>query len=155
MATIELRVNGREHTLDLPADMPLLTVLRELLGITGPKNGCGNGLCGACTCHVDGQQPVRACITPVSSVTGKDIVTIEGVADGATLHPVQQAWIDEDVAQCGFCQAGQIMRAISLLAENPQPSDEDIDGAMAGVLCRCGTYVRVRRAIHRAARSER
>lgn len=155
MATIELRVNGQPHTLDVPADMPLLTVLRELLGITGPKNGCGDGLCGACTCHVDEQQPVRACITPVSSVDSRDVVTIEGIANGDTLHPVQQAWIDEDVAQCGFCQAGQIMRAISLLAENPQPSDAEIDAAMAGVLCRCGTYVRVRRAIQRVADSER
>jgi aerobic-type carbon monoxide dehydrogenase small subunit (CoxS/CutS family) len=130
--------------------MPLLWVIRETLGLTGTKYGCGMSLCGACTVHVNGQA-VRSCVTPVSSVVGKEIITIEGLsADGN--HPVQRAWIAEDVPQCGFCHSGQIMSAAALLAENPKPSDADIDDAMSGNICRCGTYQRIRRAIHRAAK---
>jgi aerobic-type carbon monoxide dehydrogenase small subunit (CoxS/CutS family) len=130
--------------------MPLLYVLRDLLGITGPKYGCGVGICGACTSHL-GDQAVRPCIVPVGSVGSAPITTIEGLSDGVELHPVQQAWIDEDVAQCGFCQPGQIMAAVHLLAQNPHPDDAAIDAAMAENVCRCGTYVRIRAAIKRAA----
>jgi isoquinoline 1-oxidoreductase alpha subunit len=140
-------LNGSDVSVDAVADLPLLWVLRDLLGMTGPKYGCGVGVCGACTSHLDGDA-FRPCITPVGEVVGHDVTTIEGLgADG--LHPVQQAWIDEDVAQCGYCQPGQIMAAVALLAENPNPTDADID-ALENV-CRCGTYVRIRRAIHRAA----
>ena len=130
------------------ADEPLLWVLRDVLGVTGPKYGCGVGVCKACTSHLDGAA-FNPCITPVSACAGRDVTTIEGLADGDTLHPVQQAWIDEDVAQCGFCQPGQIMAAAALLAINPNPTDADID-AIENV-CRCGTYFRIRKAIHRAA----
>ena len=144
-----LNVNGGEHRVGVPPDVPLLWVLREKLGLTGTKYGCGRGLCGACTVIIDGAA-TRSCVTRVSSVAGKAIVTIEGLASGFW-HPVQKAWIDLDVPQCGFCQSGQIMAAAALLAKNPAPGDGDIDRAMNGILCRCGTYQRIRRAVHRAA----
>ena len=147
---ISLNVNGKRYQVDASPDTPLLWVIRENLGLTGTKYGCGMSLCGACTVHVNGQA-VRSCVTPVSSVEGKEVITIEGLsADGN--HPVQRAWIAEDVPQCGFCHSGQIMSAAVLLAENPKPSDADIDDAMSGNICRCGTYQRIRRAIHRAAK---
>ena len=146
---MKLNVNGSERDIDAPDDMPLLWVLRDLMGLTGTKFGCGIAQCGACTVHVDGS-PLRACITPASAVAGKKITTIEGLsADGS--HPVQKAWIELDVPQCGFCQSGQIMAAAALLAKTPNPSDDDIDNAMAGNICRCGTYQRIRAGIHRAA----
>jgi isoquinoline 1-oxidoreductase alpha subunit len=146
---IPLTVNGNKYELEVLPDTPLLWVIRENLGLTGTKYGCGKSLCGACTVHVDGQA-TRSCITPVSSVAGKQITTIEGLSpDGS--HPAQLAWIADDVPQCGYCQSGQIMTAAALLAKNPRPSDSDIDDFMSGILCRCGTYQRIRRAIHRAA----
>lgn len=145
---MKLTVNGREHNLEAETEMPLLWALRDILDIKGPKFGCGVGLCGACTVIIDGEA-VRSCQMPVGDVDGP-VLTIEGLA-GADLHPVQQAWIEEQVAQCGYCQAGQIMNAVALLQTNPSPSDEDIDVAMAGNLCRCGTYPRIRAAIHKAA----
>ena len=145
---IMLQVNGKEQRLDVSTDTPLLWVLREQLGLTGSKFGCGKGLCGACTVHIDGT-PVRSCITPVGSVQGKKIVTIEGIAPD---HPVKLAWLTEEVSQCGYCQPGQIVSAVALLKKKPQPSDADIDGAMNGNLCRCGTYGRIRRAIHAAGK---
>ena len=149
MPKITLSVNGQEHTLDVSTDTPLLWVLREILGLTGTKYSCGIGLCGTCTVHVDGEA-TQSCIVPVSEVAGRNITTIEGLSpDGS--HPVQQAWLAENVVQCGYCQPGQIMAAAALLAENPKPTDADIDEAMSGHLCRCGTYQRIRRAIHRAA----
>lgn len=142
-------LNGKTTQLDAEADMPLLWAIRDLLAMTGTKYGCGQGLCGACTVHIDGVA-ARACMTPLAAVEGKDITTIEGLgADG--LHPVQQAWIANNVPQCGYCQPGQIMSASALLAQNPSPTDDDIDRAMSGNLCRCGTYVRIRKAIHDAA----
>lgn len=149
MADISLRVNGAERKIDVPAETPLLWVLRDSLNLTGTKFGCGAGLCGACTVHVDGAA-VRSCSTPVSQISGKNIVTIEGLSANG-LHPVQQAWMLEDVPQCGYCQAGQIMAAAALLAKNPHPSDDDITSAMTGNICRCGTYDRIRRAIKQAA----
>jgi isoquinoline 1-oxidoreductase subunit alpha len=146
---MRLTVNGESHEIDVEPDMPLLWVLRDELGIKGPKFGCGIAMCGACTVLVDGE-PVRSCSYPVSMVEGA-VTTIEGISSGDTLHIVQQAWIDEQVAQCGYCQAGQIMSAIALLATNPEPDDAAIDEAMAGNLCRCGTYPRIRAAIRRAA----
>jgi isoquinoline 1-oxidoreductase subunit alpha len=146
---IALTVNGKQSQVDAPADMPLLWVIREKLTLTGTKYGCGAALCGACTVHVDGQ-PVRSCTTPLSAVAGKKITTIEGLSDKSD-HPVQKAWIELDVPQCGFCQSGQIMAAAALLARTPNPSDDDIDSAMAGNICRCGTYQRIRAGIHRAA----
>jgi aerobic-type carbon monoxide dehydrogenase small subunit (CoxS/CutS family) len=146
---ITLTVNGKRSEVDAPADMPLLWVIREKLSLTGTKFGCGAALCGACTVHVDGQ-PVRSCSTPLSAVAGKKITTIEGLSDKSD-HPVQKAWIELDVPQCGFCQSGQIMAAVALLAKTPNPSDDDIDNAMAGNICRCGTYQRIRAGIHRAA----
>jgi aerobic-type carbon monoxide dehydrogenase small subunit (CoxS/CutS family) len=146
---ISLKVNGKRYEVDVPAATPLLWVLRENLGLTGTKYGCGMSLCGACTVHVNGQA-IRSCVTPVSSVGGKEIITIEGLSSDGS-HPVQRAWIAEDVPQCGYCHSGQIMAAAALLAENPKPSDEAIDEAMSGNICRCGTYQRIRRAIHRAA----
>lgn len=144
-----LNVNGKAHQVDAPADMPLLWVLRDLLDLTGTKYGCGAGQCGACTVHLDGV-PTRSCLTPASRVAGKKVVTIEGLAPDAS-HPLQQAWRELDVPQCGYCQAGQIMSAAALLAKNPKPSDKDIDAAMDGNLCRCATYIRIRQAIHKAA----
>ena len=149
MPSYALNINGRPATVEAEADMPLLWVLRDLLGLTGTKFSCGEGLCGACTVLIDGK-PTRSCITRVSSVTGKAILTIEGLSpDGS--HPLQKAWQEEHVTQCGYCQPGQIMNAAALLAEHPSPTDADIDAAMADVLCRCGTYQRIRKAIHRAA----
>ena len=151
MASIQLRVNGKSVTADVDPATPLLWVLRDSLGLVGTKFGCGMALCGACTVLVDGN-PIRACTTPVSGVTGQAITTIEGLAPSTEkLHPLQQAWIDHDVPQCGYCQAGQLMSASALLASNPKPTDADIDAAMAGNICRCGTYQRVRAAIHSAA----
>ncbi len=147
---LSLTVNGVEHTVDVAADTPLLWALRDSLGLTGTKFGCGRGLCGACTVHLDGQ-PVRSCSLPVSAAVDRSVTTIEGLSQAAD-HPVQRAWIAENVPQCGYCQSGQIMSAVALLTDKPQPSDADIDAAMSGNLCRCGTYVRIRRAIHRAAR---
>jgi isoquinoline 1-oxidoreductase subunit alpha len=149
MADITLRVNGSEHKVNVPPETPLLWVLRDTLQMTGTKFGCGAGLCGACTVHMEGAA-VRSCSTPVSQAVGKNIVTIEGLP-GNGRHPLQQAWIAEQVPQCGYCQTGQIMAAAALLAETPQPSDEQITQAMSGNLCRCGTYDRIRKAIHRAA----
>jgi isoquinoline 1-oxidoreductase alpha subunit len=148
MPAYTLTVNGQAHTLDVPADMPLLWVLRDKLGITGPKYGCGIGVCHACTSHLDGKE-MRPCITPVAEAAGREVTTIEGLADGDTLHPVQQAWLEEDVAQCGYCQPGQIMAAVALLERTPNPTDADIDAIQN--LCRCGSYARIREAITRAA----
>ena len=146
---MQLTINGTQHDVDAPPNMPLLWVIRDLVGLTGTKFGCGIAQCGACTVHVDGA-PWRSCITPVSAAQGKAITTIEGLSpDGS--HPVQRAWTDLDVVQCGYCQSGQIMAAAALLADRPRPSDADIDAAMAGNLCRCGTYQRIRAAVHRAA----
>ena len=150
---ITLTVNGRARTVDVPADMPLLWVLRDVLDLKGTKFGCGAAQCGACTVHVNGQA-TRACQTPVSSVAGRRITTIEGLStDGS--HPLQRAWQEIDVPQCGYCQAGQLMSAAALLAAKPTPTDADIDTAMAGNICRCGTYVRIRQAIHQAAKAAR
>jgi aerobic-type carbon monoxide dehydrogenase small subunit (CoxS/CutS family) len=150
VATVKLKVNGKEYSIDTLSDTPLLWVLREKLGLTGTKYGCGMAQCGACTVLVNGQA-TRSCVTPVSTVIGKDIITIEGLSpDG--FHPVQKAWIAEDVPQCGYCQSGQIMAAVALLAENKNPSDADIDDAMSGNICRCGTYQRIRQAVYLAAR---
>jgi isoquinoline 1-oxidoreductase alpha subunit len=142
-------VNGKQREIDVDPETPLLWVLREELELTGTKYGCGIALCGACTVHVDGQ-PVRACVTRVSEVSGKAIVTIEGIGEGG-LHPVQAAWLAENVPQCGYCQSGQIMSAVALLRAKPKPTDDDIDAVMSANLCRCGTYQRIRAAIHRAA----
>jgi isoquinoline 1-oxidoreductase alpha subunit len=147
---IELSVNRHDHSMDVSPDTPLLWVLRESLGLTGTKFGCGMALCGACTVHLDGEA-VRSCVTPVSRAVGKEVTTIEGLS-ASLAGPLQTAWIDEDVPQCGYCQSGQIMSAAVLLRENPQPTDTDIDDCMTGNLCRCGTYQRIRRAIHLAAR---
>jgi len=146
---IKLSVNGRDTTVDVDPDMPLLWVLRDTLGLTGTKFGCGMALCGACTVHLDGQ-PVRSCVTPVSAIGARKVTTIEGLSPDRS-HPVQKAWIELDVPQCGYCQSGQIMSAAALLAHTAAPSDADIDTAMSGNLCRCGTYQRIRAAIHRAA----
>jgi isoquinoline 1-oxidoreductase alpha subunit len=146
---MKLTVNGAAHEVSAPPDMPLLWVLRDLLGLTGTKFGCGMAQCGACTVHLDGA-PLRSCVTPVGAVEGKKVTTIEGLsADGS--HPVQRAWAEMDVVQCGFCQSGQIMSASALLAHVPKPTDAEIDDVMQGNLCRCGTYTRIRKAIHRAA----
>lgn len=150
MARYTLTINGTEHRVKAEPDMPLLWVLRDSLGMMGTKFGCGISQCGACTVHVDGVA-VRSCVYRVADVKRQAITTIEGLADGLQLHALQQAWIDVDVAQCGYCQAGQIMSAAALLAGNPNPSDADIDAAMAGNYCRCGTYERIRLAIHTAA----
>mgnify|MGYP001266259318 CR=1 FL=1 len=146
---IALTVNGRALQLDADPDMPLLWALRDLLDLTGTKYGCGIAACGACTVHIDGAA-ARACVTPLSAVAGRSVVTIEGL-DPNGQHPVQRAWIEHQVPQCGYCQSGQIMQAAALLKENPKPSDADIDAAMAGNICRCATYERIRAAIHRAA----
>jgi isoquinoline 1-oxidoreductase alpha subunit len=151
MATVTFTLNGAERRVDVPLEMPLLWVLRDVLGLTGTKFGCGMALCGACTVHVDGA-PVRSCSTTMKSVAGKKVTTIEGLSASGD-HPVQRAWMDVDVPQCGYCQSGQIMSAAALLARKANPSDADIDEAMRGNLCRCGTYQAIREAIHRAARS--
>jgi isoquinoline 1-oxidoreductase subunit alpha len=146
---LKLEVNGTVHEVDAPPEMPLLWVLRDVLGYTGVKFGCGMALCGACTVHLDGEA-VRSCMTPLSAASGRKVTTIEGLsADGS--HPVQRAWAELDVVQCGYCQSGQIMQAAALLAAKPDPTDADIDKAMAGNICRCGTYQRIREGIHRAA----
>ncbi len=146
---LQLVVNGKSRTVDVDAATPLLWVLRDNLGLTGTKLGCGMALCGACTVHLDGQ-PVRSCVVPVSAAAGKAVTTIEGLSENRS-HPLQKAWIAEEVPQCGYCQSGQIMAAAALLAAQPSPSDADIDAVMSANLCRCGTYQRIRRAIHRAA----
>jgi len=149
MPSFDLQVNGQKYTIEAEAQMPLLWALRDLIGLTGTKFSCGMGLCGACTVLIDGE-PTRSCVTPLSTLAGKTITTIEGLsADGS--HPLQKAWQDEHVSQCGYCQPGQIMNAAALLEKNPKPTDADIDAAMSGNLCRCGTYQRIRKAIHRVA----
>ena len=147
---VQLKVNGKDETVDAPADMRLLWALRDFLQLTGTKFGCGIGACGACTVHVNGKA-VKSCVTQLDTCAGKEIATIEGMGTDQTLHPIQRAWIDECVSQCGYCQPGQIMAAAALLKDNKNPTDADIDEAMAGNLCRCGTYPRVRKAIKRAA----
>lgn len=149
METISFTLNGKKVSIQAASEMPLLWVLRDILRMTGTKYGCGAALCGACTVHLDGVA-VRSCSTPISVVLGKKVTTIEGLSQDGT-HPVQQAWVEENVAQCGYCQAGQIMQAASLLKQKPHPTDDEIDTAMSGNLCRCGTYPRVRKAIHLAA----
>ncbi|MEO1245832.1 MAG: (2Fe-2S)-binding protein [Pseudomonadota bacterium] len=146
---MKLKVNGRDHEVDVDGSMPLLWALRDELGITGPKYGCGIAMCGACTVHVDGRA-VRSCVLPVASVQG-EVTTIEGLGTPESLHAVQAAWVEEQVAQCGYCQPGQIMSAAALLAGTPSPSDAEIDRALSGNLCRCGTYPRIRAAVHSAA----
>jgi isoquinoline 1-oxidoreductase alpha subunit len=149
MGAYNLLVNGRTYAIQAEAEMPLLWVLRDLLGLTGTKFGCGRGLCGSCTVLVI-DEPIRSCVTPVSAAAGKSITTIEGLSEDAS-HPVQVAWLEEHVSQCGYCQPGQIMNAVALLKRIPNPSDQDINLAMGNVLCRCGTYQRIRKAIHSAA----
>ena len=150
MSGIDFTINQEQRRLDVYLEMPLLWAIRDHLGLTGTKYSCGISLCGACTVHIDGQA-VKSCVTDMGAVRGRSITTIEGLAQNGILHKVQQAWLDEEVAQCGYCQPGQIMTAAALLAANPRPSNSDIDKAMDGVLCRCGTYQRIRKAIHRAA----
>lgn len=145
---VTLKVNGKEYKVDVSPETPLLWVLRDTLGLTGTKYGCGMSLCGACTVLVDGEA-VRSCVTPASAVVGMEIVTIEGLSTNLS-HPLQKAWIAEEVPQCGYCQSGQLMAAAALLRKNRKPTDADIDAAMSGILCRCGTYQRIRGAIHRA-----
>lgn len=147
---ISLHINGKQYTLDLNPDIPLLWVIREHAQLTGTKYGCGMAQCGACTVHVDGE-PIRSCVTPVSAVAGKKVTTIEGVGATAAGRAVQKAWTAEDVPQCGYCQSGHIMEAAALLEKKPKPTDADIDTQVSGTLCRCGTYPRIRKAIHRAA----
>lgn len=152
MSVFQLSVNGERFSVEAAADMPLLWVLRDFLELTGTRFGCGQGLCGACTIHLDGM-PVRSCSLPISAVGKKKITTIEGIASDG-LHKVQEAWIAEQVPQCGYCQSGQIMSAVALLRDNPNPDDADIDAAMQGNICRCGTYDRIRKAIKRAAANQ-
>lgn len=149
----ELTINGERHEVDVPDEMPLLWVLRDVVGLTGTKFGCGVSLCGACTIHLDGQ-PVRACVTPVAVAVGKQLTTIEGIGATDMGRRVQQAWLDHEVVQCGYCQSGQIMSATALLSKTPRPSDDDIDAAMSGNICRCATYIRIRAAIKAAADAE-
>ena len=146
---MKLDINGKPHDVDVPADMPLLWVLRDVIGLTGTKFGCGMAQCGACTVHVDGTA-IRSCTTPASALAGKKITTIEGLSADAN-HAVQRAWIETDVVQCGYCQSGQVMAAAALLAQKPKPTDAEIDAAMSGNICRCGTYQRIRGAVHRAS----
>jgi isoquinoline 1-oxidoreductase alpha subunit len=150
MSAFQLSVNGQSRPVNVADDVPLLWVLRDALALRGTKFGCGRGICGACTVHVDGAA-IRSCVTPVASVAHQRITTIEGLGSPGRLHPVQAAWIVEDVAQCGYCQAGQIMQAAAFLKNNPHPADPDIDNAMSGNICRCGTYQRIRAAIKAAA----
>lgn len=150
MAIIKLIINQKTHTIDVDAKMPLLWAIRDVIGLTGTKYGCGVAQCGACTVHLNGT-PVRSCSLPVSAVAGKNITTIEGLSSNND-HPVQKAWIAEQVPQCGYCQCGQIMSAAALLSRNPNPTDKDIDVAMQGNICRCGTYPRIRKAIHTASK---
>ena len=150
MAIYTLTINGNKHRVNVEDDMPLLWVLRDEIGLTGTKFGCGRGLCGTCTIHLDGE-PTRSCMTPVEYAEDSEITTIEGLSNDVS-HPLQRAWIDEEVPQCGYCQSGQIMTAAALLKQNPDPSDDDIDVAMKMNLCRCGTYQRIRKAIHKAAK---
>jgi isoquinoline 1-oxidoreductase alpha subunit len=150
---VKLHINGTLRDIDAPPDMPLLWVIRDLAGLPGTKFGCGMAQCGACTVHLDGQ-PVRSCVLPVSAVGGRKITTIEGISSDGS-HPVQRAWIEADVVQCGYCQSGQIMTAVALLERKPDPSDADIDAAMSANVCRCGTYIRVREAIHLVSRLKR
>jgi isoquinoline 1-oxidoreductase alpha subunit len=147
---VTLQINGKAHTADVAPDMPLLWVLRDVMGLTGTKFGCGIAQCGACTVHLDGQA-VRSCVLPVGSIGNKAITTIEAIGETAVGKKVQQAWLETEVVQCGYCQSGQIMAATALLTSTPEPSDADIDAAMAGNICRCGTYVRIRAAIKQAA----
>ena len=149
---VNLRINGETRELDISADTPLLWALRDVLGLTGTKFGCGIAQCGACTVHLDGA-PIRSCVTPVSAIGDRAITTIEAIGATTPGHKIQQAWLDLEVVQCGYCQSGQIMSATALLASKPDPSDADIDAAMAGNICRCGTYVRIRNAIKKAAKS--
>jgi isoquinoline 1-oxidoreductase subunit alpha len=147
-----LRVNGQEHDLDVPEDMPLLWALRDVVGLTGTKFGCGVALCGACTVHLDGR-PIRSCITPVASAVGKSVTTIEAIGDTPSGKKIQEAWLGIEVVQCGYCQSGQIMSAAALIENNPNPTDAEIDAAMSGNICRCGTYPRIRAAIKQASQS--
>ena len=149
MATIDLRINGQIHTVDVEEDIPLLWMLRDILSLTGTKYSCGMGHCGSCTVLIDGQ-PTHSCITPATTVNGKAVLTIEGLSENGD-HPVQKAWEAEQVTQCGYCQPGQILNAVALLEKNPHPTDDEISQAMSGVLCRCGTYNSIRKAIHRVA----
>lgn len=145
-----LSINGQSHQVDVPDDMPLLWVLRDVLGMTGTKFGCGIAQCGACTVHLAGQ-PVRSCLLPVSAIGTRPVTTIEAIGQTSNGHKIQQAWLEKEVVQCGYCQSGQIMSATALLNQTPHPTDADIDAAMSGNICRCGTYVRIREAIHAAA----
>ena len=147
-----LRINGQEHDLDVPDDMPLLWVLRDVVGLTGTKFGCGVALCGACTVHVDGR-PIRSCITPIASVVSKKVTTIEAIGDTESGAKIQRAWLNVEVIQCGYCQSGQIMSAAALIESNPNPTDAEIDAAMSGNICRCGTYLRIRAANKQASQS--
>ena len=147
---IKFNVNKQAQSVEVDPDTPLLWVIRDTLGLTGTKFGCGVAQCGACTVHVDGKAR-RACVTPVKAVEGRSVTTIEGLAEGDALHPLQEAWLEDDVVQCGYCQTGQIMSAAALLAANPQPTETDIETSMAGNICRCGAYSRIKRAIQRAA----
>jgi isoquinoline 1-oxidoreductase alpha subunit len=153
MAAVRFTLNGKTQTVDVVPTMPLLWVLRDTLGMTGTKFGCGMALCGACTVHIDGA-PIRACVTPISTVASKKVTTIEGLSADRS-HPIQKAWIEEDVPQCGYCQSGQIMTAAALLAKTANPSDADIDEAMRNSICRCGTYQQLRKAVHLAAEMKR
>ncbi len=146
---VELTINGQSHSLDVDPQMPLLWAIRDIAGLTGTKYGCGKALCGSCTIHIDGQ-PMRSCVVPVSAAAGREVTTIEGLSEKGD-HPVQVAWRELNVPQCGYCQSGQIMSAVALLENNPKPSDADIDQAMSGNICRCGTYTRIRAAIHKVA----
>jgi isoquinoline 1-oxidoreductase alpha subunit len=148
MTSFDLQINGQVYTVQAEAGMPLLWILRDLLGLTGTKFSCGMGLCGSCTVLMDGE-PVRSCTTPVEDIAGKTVITIEGLSPDIS-HPLQKAWIEEHVTQCGYCQPGQIMTAVALLQKHPHPTDSEIDAAMSDTLCRCGTYQRIRKAIHRA-----
>ena len=151
MAQITFNLNEKSQTVDVDPEMPLLWVIRDIIGLTGTKFGCGIAQCGACTVHLDGS-PIRSCLTPVSQVSGKSVTTVEGLSEDRG-HPLQQAWIEHQVPQCGYCQSGQLMSAAALLAEHPNPTDEQIDSAMSGNLCRCGTYQRIREAVKTAAKS--